>query len=27
VARTMNIDEVNASAIEAFEPEELQHVD
>jgi len=26
VARTMNIGEVNASAIEAFEPEELQHV-
>jgi ribonucleoside-diphosphate reductase beta chain len=26
VARTMNIDEVNASAIETFEPEELQHV-
>jgi len=26
VARTMNADEVNASAIEAFEPEELQHV-
>jgi ribonucleoside-diphosphate reductase beta chain len=26
VARTMNIDEVNASAVEAFEPEELQHV-
>jgi ribonucleoside-diphosphate reductase beta chain len=26
VARTMNIDEVDASAIEALEPEELQHV-
>jgi ribonucleoside-diphosphate reductase beta chain len=26
VARTMNIDEVNASAVETFEPEELQHV-
>ena len=26
VARTMNVDEVDASAIEAFEPEELQHV-
>ena len=27
VARTMNSGEVEASAIEAFEPEELQHVD
>jgi len=26
VARTMNVDEVDASAIEAFEPEELRHV-
>ena len=26
VARTMNIDQVNASAVEAFEPEELRHV-
>jgi len=26
VARTMNVEEVDASAIEAFEPEELQHV-
>jgi ribonucleoside-diphosphate reductase beta chain len=26
VARTMNIDEVDASAVETFEPEELQHV-
>jgi len=26
VARTMNITEVNASAVETFEPEELQHV-
>ncbi len=26
VARTMNIAEVNASAVETFEPEELQHV-
>jgi ribonucleoside-diphosphate reductase beta chain len=26
VARTMSIDEVDTSAIEAFEPEELQHV-
>ncbi|HTZ91232.1 MAG TPA: R2-like ligand-binding oxidase [Streptosporangiaceae bacterium] len=26
VARTMNVDEIDASAIEAFEPEELQHV-
>jgi len=26
VARTMNLDEVNASAVETFEPAELQHV-
>ena len=26
VARTMNVTEVDASAVEAFEPEELQHV-
>ena len=26
VARTMNVEDVDASAIEAFEPEELQHV-
>ena len=26
VARTMNVAEVDASAVEAFEPEELQHV-
>ena len=26
VARTMNVDEVNASSIDAFEPEELKHV-
>jgi ribonucleoside-diphosphate reductase beta chain len=26
VARTMNLNEVNASAVETFEPEELQHV-
>ena len=26
VARTMNVDEVNASAVETFEPEDLQHV-
>jgi ribonucleoside-diphosphate reductase beta chain len=26
VARTMNLDEVNASEVETFEPEELQHI-
>ena len=26
VARTMNLSEVDASAVEAFEPQELQHI-